>query len=74
MPFQVTKKETSINSQNFCITQTQIQSDETIIGTNISSLSVVHSDNADVRVFLYEIAIIQWLHIKQDFVRLLWII
>ena len=64
----MTKKEASINSQNLCITQTQIQSDETIIGTNASILSVVHSDNADVRVLLYQIAIIQWLHTKQDFV------
>ena len=51
IPFQVAKKEACINSQNLSITQTQIQSDETIIGTNVSSSSVVHSNNADVRVF-----------------------
>ena len=49
--FQVAKKEASINSQNLCIIQTQIQSDETNIGTNITSSSVVHSNDADVRVF-----------------------
>ena len=51
IPFQTAKKEASINSQNLCITQTQIQSEEMIIGANISGLSVVHSNNADVRVF-----------------------
>ena len=51
IPFQTAKKEASINSQNLCITQTQIQSDETNISTNISSSSVVHSNNADVKVF-----------------------
>ena len=51
IPFQTAKKEASINSQNLCITQTQIQSEEMIIGADISGLSVVHSNNADVRVF-----------------------